>query len=193
MWSSPWSNGCRGSCPPASPPSAAGCCPSGPSRRCSWWCSPSWPRSPPPAYLPRRGQLELQTQVELSVTANATRRWRTTPPPSPQSPQWKQAGKWASCHGDKLWLTCGAVVLHLADKYAESVFRAPADAETQTAIWTFVNSHRVDVFTVVASCKTKHTWSVLFQSFIVGLRNVLFYIIQSIIESMNRKKCKTFD
>lgn len=105
----------------------------------------------------------------------------------------KQAGKWASYHGDKLWLTCGAVVLHLADKYAESVFRAPADAETQTAIWTFVNSHRVDVFTVVSSCKTKHTWSVLFQSFNVGLRNVLFYITWSTIESMNRKKCKTFD
>lgn len=177
MWSSLWNNGCRGSCPPASPPSAGGCCLSGPSRRCSWWCSPSWPHSPPPAYLPQRAQLELQTQVERSVTRRSKYhggRLSTTLPSHPQERNGLDDERaiteinTLSCLRT-LWLTCGAVVLHFADKYAKSMFGAPADAEAQAAIRTFVNSHRVDVFTVVTSCETKRnhiemsdTWSVLY-------------------------------
>lgn len=50
-------------------------------------------------------------------------------------------------------LTCRAVILHLADKYAESMFGAPTDAETQTPIRTLIYGHCVDVFTVIPSCK----------------------------------------
>lgn len=49
-------------------------------------------------------------------------------------------------------LTCRAVVLHLADKYAESMLRAPTDTETQTTIWTLVYCHSVNVLTVFPSC-----------------------------------------
>lgn len=67
--SSPWSSGCRGLCRPASPPSSACCCPSGPSQRCSSWCSPDWPRSPPPVCRLQAGRPPLQRNTNDTVTA----------------------------------------------------------------------------------------------------------------------------
>ena len=150
MWSSPWSSGCRGSCPPASPPSSACCFPSAPSQRCSWWCSPGWPRSPPPAYRPQSAQPALHTQVGLSMIHESKMshgKQRLTRCKISSLPMWETRSQPPSL------LTCRAVVLHLADKYAESVFRAPADAETQTSIWAFIYCHCVKVFTVIPSCK----------------------------------------
>lgn len=58
----------------------------------------------------------------------------------------------------QILLTCNAVVIHFADKYAKSMFRASADTETQTSIRTLIYCHCVNVFTVIPSyIHTKHT------------------------------------
>lgn len=57
-------------------------------------------------------------------------------------------GKYTHTH---IVLTCRAVILHFADKYAESMFRPPTDTESQTPIWTPLYRHCVNISTVIPS------------------------------------------
>lgn len=51
----------------------------------------------------------------------------------------------------KMESTCCAVVLHLAHEDAEAVLGAPAHAEAQLAVQTFVHCDGVEVLTVIAT------------------------------------------
>lgn len=51
----------------------------------------------------------------------------------------------------KMESTCCAVVLHLADEDAEAVLGAPAHAEAQLAVQTFVHCDGVEVLAVIAT------------------------------------------
>lgn len=128
MWSSPWSSVFRAPSLPAVGPHAAGCCPSGPSRRCSWWCSPGWCRLPPPACLRRRGLLALGETGHICMRTYA----------SPSS------------HLTLLALTRRAAVLHLADKDAEAMLGPSAYAEAQPAISTLLHCDCMDILAIVA-------------------------------------------